>query len=81
MSIVQDENLVEKLRGIWNRVDAYILLGGKQYRVVTPNGEDKPEFIEQDLSSAYATTSTGLVTPDNPKRPKVGKLNRNTDIG
>lgn len=60
-----------QLKALWDRNGGeYVQKGGVTFRVFTPNGEDLPQFLPQNVGmDAYSKTSTGVVRGAEPKRP------------
>ena len=70
-----DEQLRERLKGLWDGVSEYVMDGPRHYRVMTPNGPEEPVFIPmQEGIGTYGSTSTGFVEapePGSKAKPKT----------
>jgi hypothetical protein len=68
-----DESIYNAVKALWDGNAEYVIYGGTQYRVLTPNGKEDPVFVPTTDQSLYGSLSTGFPqTHDKKKRPGSG---------
>ncbi len=68
-----DENVHRILMSLWDGESEWVLWGHKQYRVLTPEGSERPLFVLHDEGILYGDTSTGMARAPEPHSRRVGR--------
>lgn len=77
----------ERLKALWDGITEYLVLSNRTYRVLTPNGYERPIFVQLQDSDLYGSTSTGAMRPPGvePSNSAAGsmkpQMNRRTKTG